>query len=1767
MSDQGSPTAVQSDGVQELLQRILDSQEETKRRLEALEVRTPQRSRAPSPISTPLPIFKPAREDASFGPTGLPITPAPSFNTAEAPVTPAPNVPPPPPPPAPTRGNKKIKPPKLQEIAEESSEDEPPERRSTIFKTRTKSAAASARQLVVHGTQPRYDHIMLDFPSIRKIFSFWEAVNTYQKAYGLTLPLNTLIAEKVRYNLAARNGLTDESFYDLTHDELFDITTSYVRPTSRLDFSLKLAANISFGTTLNYKPTADYFRPFYEDLLVYRNLYIKVYELLAENNIPNIPELKNKEGGLFKIFIDKIPFEYGLRVFQIIGGKKYKSIYKFLSRFYKVVEEHHGYYLGAVKLRQSFGGTAYESKKIEHKVHAIETVDETHEQEEDAWVDRYDDDPEFESCLAALQQGAPQSAQKREPLACLTKMLHGSCTKKFCKFEHGEGICYKARASFIEMLQKQQAAAPKPAGQHSPAAPRPGPRFSNVDMHEEILDHDFAHIAVMPVEDKEFAQLRLDLSSSLCNMSSSFFHRSVHREGNILLDDGDSLPVGAVLFDTGAVGASYISDKYYNEHRDELEQFAQPVRGSVRLAAKEETVQITTCLLLTVSFTAQGVVHVATIEFYVLPSSNNAMVIGLPAIIKHFGRLFMTMMQTAMDEYVGEPSHTLAQIDTDLREPWSMPPDIDAPEDSIVNTPCSFTEVLNFMETTPEEAKKEYFAQMEAHVSLQFRTATAVIDLLQSEKGVRAFIPHDWKGIQNIPPLELVFRPTLPDRLKPHVRPINPRLFAAVDTEVKRLIKIGYLKPSRSPIASPLVVAPKSTPPYIRLCIDLRAVNSHIETHHYPIPHVQHSLDKICGHSIFLDIDLANAFHQHKLAHTTSERLSVVTPWGQFAPQFMPEGVAPASFVLQEVIGNIFRDFDEWTIVIFDNLLVLAHDYNDAYTKLEKIIDRCIEYNLYLKFAKTWLGFEKVLFFGYECTHKSYTLSEDRRTSIRDYEPPKTLKQMQSFLGAALFFQSHVDKYAVLAAPLHDMTKSDCRWDSNVWTPERLEALKIFKQSLQDCLSLFYPDYSLPWIMRTDASRVGVGVVLFQVFRKTPDAEPELQPFAIASHKFSPQAQNWDTHRQELYGPVFGCTKFEYYLRGKEFVLETDHANLQWMEQSKVPQVIRWRVFLQSFNFKLRHIKGKDNVFADALSRQFSEEADQTTDTAPPRDTATLAQFLATIEEINAGEPQKKSWNQILSEVHGGRVGHHGARRTHLLIRQLFPGANIPHKFVEDYVGSCAVCQKTRLGMSDALQPIYRTLKSENKRKAVGVDTLTVTPVDKHGNKYIIVIVVHTTKLVSLYPAPDKGAEQTATALFRFFATYGVYETLISDPGSDLMSEVVAHLTAWYGIRHVFSLVDRHESNGVEGTNKSILRHLTALVADERILDRWSDPTVLPLIQYLLNSQVSHETGLTPFHAHFGTEDSTYMRLPATRSPAEEAHEFVRLLDEDLRSLWDTSKKYQSGLIEKRGGNIDPQKQNRYQQGDLVLFALDTSKPLPSKLTMRFSGPFEVISHEKNDVQCRHLCMKTVHTFHVERLKPFFGSRAEAERVALLDHDQYEVQEILYYRGDPLVRTTMEFFIRYADGEERWVTWNKDLFDSVPYENYCRSRPELFPLVYTIKEADRRIKEINQRAITAVAPGQRVFIDLRSRGSCTWYASIGLPRSEQLQYVLTCTYVAWVGTQKRKISVRCELLQVLYTVNHYFVLSYGSVTRFDPDQMVLVDKDLCKKYPKIMPEK
>jgi hypothetical protein len=457
--------------------------------------------------------------------------------------------------------------------------------------------------------------------------------------------------------------------------------------------------------------------------------------------------------------------------------------------------------------------------------------------------------------------------------------------------------------------------------------------------------------------------------------------------------------------------------------------------------------------------------------------------------------------------------------------------------------------------------------------------------------------------------------------------------------------------------------------------------------------------------------------------------------------------------------------------------------------------------------------------------------------------------------------------------------------------------------------------------------------------------------------------------------------------------------------------------------------------------------------------------------------------------------------------------------------------------MVDNLKPVIRHLKPPHHRSVIGCDTLEVSPRDRFGNLYIDIIVNHSTKLAKLYAKPVKSAVSTATALFQFMCAYGLFDVIITDPGSDFKSEVVGHLIRWFGMDHIFSLIDRHESNGVEGTGKQVSRHIRVLTQEERIKDEWSSPTVLPLIEFLVNSHENSESGVVPLDATFGSKDAIYMSMPDGLDPAERTHEFVRRLDENLAHLRAVSKRFQEQLIAERTSATPAETQNTYQPGDFVFFERDKSVPRPNKLAPDFQGPFEVLGQNKNDVSTRNLVYGNVRDYHVERLKPFFGTRTEAVELAKRDNDQFDVERILAYRGDPETRTTMEFNVLFRSGDVVWLPYSQDIFQMIQFEDFCDKTPGLYFLKYSHSDSAKRRAVVNKQPITSLQPGETIYVNIRTWGE-QWYQSLGLPDMFTTQYVDHWDITSW---KKEPFSLygRSALDGKFYVLNHAGVLDWG----------------------------
>ena len=125
------------------------------------------------------------------------------------------------------------------------------------------------------------------------------------------------------------------------------------------------------------------------------------------------------------------------------------------------------------------------------------------------------------------------------------------------------------------------------------------------------------------------------------------------------------------------------------------------------------------------------------------------------------------------------------------------------------------------------------------------------------------------------------------------------------------------------------------------------------------------------------------------------------------------------------------------------------------------------------------------------------------------------------------------------------------------------------------------PDLRLPFVLRTDASNYGLGAVLLQYYKDCP------HPVAYASRKLLDRETRYSTIERECLAVVFGIVKFDYYLRGTEFILEIDHKPLIYLERmkGKNDRLLRWALSLQAYRFRVVHIEGSNNLGDDLLSR------------------------------------------------------------------------------------------------------------------------------------------------------------------------------------------------------------------------------------------------------------------------------------------------------------------------------------------------------------------------------------------------------------------------------------------------------------------------------------------------------------------------------------------------------------------------------------------------------
>ncbi|GFT62453.1 retrovirus-related Pol polyprotein from transposon 297 [Trichonephila clavipes] len=179
------------------------------------------------------------------------------------------------------------------------------------------------------------------------------------------------------------------------------------------------------------------------------------------------------------------------------------------------------------------------------------------------------------------------------------------------------------------------------------------------------------------------------------------------------------------------------------------------------------------------------------------------------------------------------------------------------------------------------------------------------------------------------------------------------------------------------------------------------------------------------------------------------------------------------------------------------------------------------------------------------------------------------------------YYTHYIPNYSTIASPLTDALKGKIKKEKITWDEKCGKAFEELKAKLVTQPILFAPDFATEFILQTDASEVGAGVVLSQRI------EGEEHPIVFLSKKFSKAERNYSTVERELPAIILGLKRLKHYLDGQKFIIETDHNPLRYLNKmgSTNPRLQRWALSLQPFNFEIKHKPGRLHGNADGLSR------------------------------------------------------------------------------------------------------------------------------------------------------------------------------------------------------------------------------------------------------------------------------------------------------------------------------------------------------------------------------------------------------------------------------------------------------------------------------------------------------------------------------------------------------------------------------------------------------
>ncbi|MBW0533112.1 hypothetical protein O181_072827 [Austropuccinia psidii MF-1] len=202
----------------------------------------------------------------------------------------------------------------------------------------------------------------------------------------------------------------------------------------------------------------------------------------------------------------------------------------------------------------------------------------------------------------------------------------------------------------------------------------------------------------------------------------------------------------------------------------------------------------------------------------------------------------------------------------------------------------------------------------------------------------------------------------------------------------------------------------------------------------------------------------------------------------------MPFGIKNSPAHFQRMMDTIFQEeiLEGWIVVYIDDIIIYSETWQDHVKYIDRVLSKFTPINLKILLKKWNFAKQELLALGHKVSGLSLAINQNKVEAVLQKPVPKSIKEMQSFLGLASYYRNLIKNFAHIPSSLYKLCSKDVVFKI---TKERRDAYERIKHELTNAPVLILPDFELPFKLYIDAAcSQGLGEALYH--RQIVDGEP-----------------------------------------------------------------------------------------------------------------------------------------------------------------------------------------------------------------------------------------------------------------------------------------------------------------------------------------------------------------------------------------------------------------------------------------------------------------------------------------------------------------------------------------------------------------------------------------------------------------------------------------------------------------------------------------------------